>query len=241
MTEKILVVDDDKEFRSEFKEFLEGYDVMEAANGTEALDILKRAHEISLVVLDVRMPGPSGTEVLREIRKIDPNLGIIILTGHSSKEVVIEALKGHADDYVEKPLDVLRIKEVIEKVLDSKRGESDIYTPGLKGKIEKIKRFTERNCYKKIGLKEAADVLYMSPKYFSRVFKQQTGMSYSQYKLRIKADKAKELLAETGFNVNQIANKLGYENSESFIRQFKKITKTTPTEYRKKAQSKKKR
>jgi YesN/AraC family two-component response regulator len=233
MPEKILLVDDDEAFRAEFKEALEGYDVIEAGNGQEALTILKKPNSIDLVLLDVIMPGLSGTDVLRQIKKIDPDIGIIILTGYSSKDVAIEALQAHADDYIEKPLNIERTIEVIERVLDNKRGEGDINTSDMKGKIEKIKHFIERNCYKKICLKDTAEVVCLSPKYLSRIFKQFTGKNFSEYKLEIKITKAKFLLVHTGYNVNQVADKLGYMNVESFIRQFKEHTGFTPTGYRK--------
>jgi two-component system response regulator YesN len=83
-------------------------------------------------------------------------------------------------------------------------------------------------------LKDAAQAVYLSPKYLSRIFKQSTGKSFSEYKLKIKTEKAKELLSKTGYNVNQLAEKLGYENAESFIRLFRRFAGYTPTEYRKK-------
>lgn len=233
MADKILIVDDDEDFRKEFQEMLEGYNVIEASNGHEALKLLKRANEISLIILDVMMPGLNGIEVLKEMKKMDPDLGIIISTGYSSKDVAIEALKSRADDYIEKPFDIEKVKKIIDKVLESKKGKDVMDSNGIKGKIEKVKRFTERNCFKKISLKEAADVAFLSQKYLSRVFKQITGMNFSGYKLKVKIEKSKELLKKTDYNINQISDKLGYENTESFIRQFKKLVGRTPTEYRK--------
>lgn len=234
MAEKILLVDDDEEFRSEFKDFLEGYDIIEASDGREALKILGRANEINLVILDVMMPGLSGTDVLREIKRIDPNLGIIILTGQSSKDVAIEALKGHADDYIEKPLNPEKVREIIDKVLLKSLGECDITATDVNGKIEIIKRFVEKNCFKKIGLEDAANVVCLSPKYLSRIFKENTGVNFSEYRLKIKVEEAKKLLNRSGYNINQISEKLGYENAESFIRQFKNHTGYTPSHFRKK-------
>jgi YesN/AraC family two-component response regulator len=240
MAEKILIVDDDADFREELRDYLEGYEVVEASCGREALRLLSRANEISLELLDVNMPGLCGTEVLREIKRTDPNLGIIILTGYSSKDVAIEALKGHADDYIEKPLDPEKIKEIINRVLQVKRVNGQEASGGIEGKIKEARRFAERNCYKKISLKDTAEAVCLSPKYLSRVFKENTGESFSEYRLRIKIKKAKELLDKSGYNVNEVSNKLGYENAESFIRQFKKITGYTPTGYRKKIRKKKK-
>ena len=236
----ILLVDDDKDFRDEFRDSLEDYNVVEASNGEEALNLLKRPNEIDLVILDVMMPGLQGTEVLREIKKIEPNLGIIILTGFSTKDVAIEALKARADDYIEKPVDIDKTKEIIKKLLEIKKEGGIIYSQGIKGKIERVRHFAQRNYHKKVTLKDAANLVYLSPKYLSRIFKQATGSGFSDYKLKIKIEQAKKLLAKTSYNINQIAENLGYENAESFIRQFKKFSGYTPTGYREKIQKKKK-
>lgn len=231
MAEKILLVDDDHEFRGELKEMLDGYDVVEASSGREALNLLKRANNINLVILDVMMPGLSGTEVLREIKKTDPFLGIIILTGYSSKDIAIEALKARADDYIEKPLDSLKIKEIIARVIGNRHSQDHEYANDIESKIDKVNHFIEANCFKKFSLKDAADVVCLSPKYLSRVYRRKTGKSFSDYKLKIKIRKAKELLINKGYNVNQVSDKLGYENAESFIRMFKKITAYTPAAF----------
>lgn len=239
MPQKILIVDDDQEFRSELKDFLQGYDVIEAASGRETIDLLKRAHDIGLVILDVNMPGVNGLDVLKEIKRTEPGLNIIILTGLSSKDVAIEALKGHADDYIEKPLDLDKIQAIIERIFQAKSKEPQFDTSSLKGKIEKMKYLAQVNCYKKTCLNDVARMVCLSPKYLSRIFKQEAGLSFSEYRLRLKTEKAKQLLVKTNLNVNQISDKLGYENTESFIRQFKKRTEATPTEFRKKANKKK--
>jgi two-component system response regulator YesN len=241
MPDKVLLVDDNREFREEFAESLSDYEVIQAADGQEALKILSRPNEIDLVIMDVFMPGLSGTEVLRQMRKDWPGLGIIILTGYSSKDIAVEALKGHADDYLEKPVDIEKAKEIIEGVLSVKRAPKELSGGGIKGKIEKVKNFVERNCFKKISLEDAAQAVCLSPKYLSRIFEEITGVRFTDYRLRVKINRSRELLKKSGYNIDQIADKLGYKNTESFIRQFKKITGFTPTGYRKSAKNKKKR
>lgn len=239
MADKILIVDDDEDLRNELSSLLEDYGVLEASSGEAALKILKRANEISLVILDVMMPGINGLDVLREIKRENPALKTVILTGHSSKDVAIEALKNRADDYIEKPIVTDKIKEIADRFIDEKQGAGNGNPLNLEAKVEKIKRFVERNCYKKTTLEDAAKSIYLSPKYLSRIFKEQAGVGFSEYKLRIKMARAKELLTKTALNVNQISDKLGYENTESFIRLFNKFAKQTPTSYRRKIQKKK--
>ena len=232
--DKILLIDDDQIFRSEFKDCFEEYDVVEAPNGEEALKILKKPNEIDLVISDINMPGMDGIEVLRKIKEISPELNVVILTGHGSKEVVIKALRGLASNYIEKPLNIEKTKEIIENLLAKKRGESDYNSTDLKEKIKRVKRFVQRNCFKKVRLEDAASIVFLSPKYLSRTFKQHAGVGFSEYRLALKTKKAKTLLKSTAYNIDYIADKMGYQNTESFIRQFKKITGLAPTQYRKK-------
>lgn len=233
MSETILLIDDDKEFRDELKSSLEEYDIVDVGSGEEALELLRKPNEIDLAVIDVVMPGLSGIDVMKEMRKLSPDLSIIILTGYSSKDTAIEALKGHADDYIEKPPDIDKTRDIIEKLLEPKRETLAMGINGSRSVIDKTIRFAKRNCYKKTFLKDAAAAIYLSPKYLSRLFKQNTGTRFSDFRLELKINEAKELLEKTDLNINQIAYKLGYQNAESFIRIFKKLTTYTPTGYRK--------
>ncbi|MGA1841118.1 MAG: response regulator [bacterium] len=241
MPYKILLVDDDKDFREEFCDYFEDFQVIETSTGRDAIKLLKEPNDIDVVILDVVLPDLRGTEVLRKMKKIAPDLDIIILTGYSSKDIAIEALKGHADDYIEKPINIdkmniNKIKEIIERMMEEKKGKIDTDSIDIEDKINKVKRFIERNYDKNISLKAASKVVCLSPKYLSRIFKENTGMGFNEYKLRIKTEKAKKLLKNTGYNINQISFKLGYLNPESFLRIFKKFTGLTPTEYRKNIQ-----
>lgn len=231
MPDKILIVDDDKEFREELRQCLGEYEVVQAVNGEEAVNMVKKPNEISLVILDVKMPGISGTNALARMKEISPELKIIILTGYSSKDVAVEALKNHADDYMEKPFALQELKDTIDRFLSGRRpgqsGSSD-----LEAKIRRVKEFVIKNCCKKISLVDAANVVSFCPKYLSRVFKERAGMGFGQFRINVQMDKAKELLLSGDYNVSQVSDKLGYQNPESFIRQFKRTAGCTPTEHR---------
>ncbi len=235
MRSKVLIVDDDAILRSELRDFLEGEEVIEAESGEGALNLLKRINNIGVVVLDVMMKGMSGLDVLAVIKKNNPDLCVIIVTGTSSKDTAIEALKGHADDYLEKPLDVQKLKDIVERFLD---GESlnGLSKNGIKSKIQRTKDFVVKNSCKKILLHDIATLVSLSPKYLSRVFKLREGINFSDYRLNVQMAKAKRLLVDLDYNIYQVAEALGYENSESFSRQFKRIFALTPTAYRNKIQ-----
>ncbi|MGA1796539.1 MAG: helix-turn-helix domain-containing protein [bacterium] len=230
---EILLVDDDRRFREELSEYLEEYRILQASSGEEALRLLQEPHEIELVMLDVKLPGLNGIEVLKRMKMMVPDLKIIILTGYSTKDIAIGALKGHADDYIEKPLQIRNTKRIIARILESRWGQQEGDSEDIKGKVERIKRFLEKNYDKKVDLRMASDRVFLSQKYLSRVFKQHTGIGFNEYRLKVKMDAAKGFLLEGGYNINQLAFKLGYENTESFIRSFKKFTGCTPSTYRK--------
>jgi len=238
MAYQILVVDDDADFREELRHCLDGYRVIEAANGPQALAILKKPNAIDLVILDAVMPRVLGTEVLREIKKIKPSLSIIMLTGQSSKDIAIDALKGRADDYIEKPINIGKFLETVQLTLAAKARKGFTDTHGIHAKIEQAKQFIERNFDKKVALKDVGDQVCLSPKYFSRIFKEVAGRGFNEYRLSVKIKQACELLKNSDYTVTQIADRLGYQNLESFIRMFEKMMKASPTQYRHKNQKK---
>lgn len=231
-----MIVDDDAEFREELRSCLDDYKVIEASNGAEALSVLRKPNAIDLVILDAVMPLISGTEVLRQIKKIRPSLAIIILTGQSSKDIAIDALKGRADDYIEKPVHIPKFLETVRSTLALKVQKDFTYTHGIHAKIEQAKQFIDRNFDKKIMLKDVAGQICLSPKYFSRVFKNICGQSFNEYRLSVKINRAGELLRKSDYTVTEIANRLGYQNLESFIRMFEKMTDLSPSQYRQKNQ-----
>jgi len=228
----ILLVDDDQLFRNEFIDCFDEYTIIEASEGETALKILEKPHEIDLVLLDIRLPGMDGFETLQRIKKTAPSLSVIILTGYSSKDSAIQALRTHADDYIEKPFDVSKTKDCLERVLSQRQTAQALHYSNQHDKVERVKRLVQRNIDKKVGLKDAADTVYLAPKYLSRIFKEQAGIGFNQYRLSLKVEETKQLLKNTQYTISQISDKLGYENPESCIRLFKKVTGITPAEYR---------
>ena len=118
--EKTIIVGDDD---SEMRRFLEvtlryqGYEVQLAEDGDEVLDHLQSNPQVSAVLLDIFMEGKNGLETLREIRMSDQKLPVIMLSGASAPENVVEAMKAGATDFLAKPLGHEELRSVIEKAL----------------------------------------------------------------------------------------------------------------------------
>ncbi len=121
-TASILVVDDEENAREGLSKILskEGYRVETASNGKEAIDNLKR-QRYDLVITDMRMPLMDGFEVLREIKKMDENIGVIMITAYGEVESYLEAMNMGAFEYINKPVRVNELKRVITKVLEARQ------------------------------------------------------------------------------------------------------------------------
>ncbi|OGF50664.1 MAG: hypothetical protein A2231_07955 [Candidatus Firestonebacteria bacterium RIFOXYA2_FULL_40_8] len=235
--DKILLIDDDEILKKEFKECYAEYDFVDAKSGEQALNIISKPNEIDLIILDIKMSGMNGIEVLKKIKKDNPVLPVIIFTGYGSKENVLESLRNSADNLIEKPFDVEKTRIMIEALLSKINKEPEAESLDTKGKIHKAKMFLEKNFRKKTDLKDAANVVALTAKYLSMEYKKITGMGFSEYRQLLRINEAKEMLNNTGYSVDQISYKVGYENCESLIRPFKKSTGMTPSEYRKKGKN----
>ncbi|HHX65466.1 MAG TPA: response regulator [Chloroflexi bacterium] len=104
---RILVVDDDLGIRETMFDILtlENYSVDVAASGEEAVERCRK-ERYDVALLDIRMPGMNGVETLRVLREIDPNLRVIMITGHEVGDLASEAMEAGAEAVFRKPLDV---------------------------------------------------------------------------------------------------------------------------------------
>lgn len=121
MKGKILVVDDEDNARQSLAEILrlEGHHVTTAAGGEQALDCLGQ-EPFDLMVLDLKMPGTDGLEVLRRAETIAPDCSVIVLTAHGSLDSAVEALRHSAHDYLLKPASPDSILESVRNAITKK-------------------------------------------------------------------------------------------------------------------------
>jgi nitrogen regulation protein NR(I) len=117
----ILIVDDDKSIRYSLKRMTEkDFSILTAQNGEEALNRF-RENLPDLVIMDIKMSGRSGIEILKEIKSIDPKSLVIIMTAYGTTETAIEAMKYGAFDYILKPFPIPKMKDLIEKAISLRR------------------------------------------------------------------------------------------------------------------------
>ena len=113
----VLLVDDEDRFREALSRQLSvrGFDVLSAANGESALKMVHK-NKVDVTILDQKMPGMDGTQTFNEIKKIDPSIEIIMLTGQATVGNALEIMKQGAFDYIMKPMN---IDELLFKIEDA--------------------------------------------------------------------------------------------------------------------------
>jgi two-component system response regulator AtoC len=117
MKETILIVEDQAEIRELLTTVIEHehkHNVMAVGTGEEALRVFGE-HDISMVLLDQKLPGIHGLEVLERLQQMDENAVVVMMTGYANVETAVTAMKQGALDYIEKPFDLGKVKDVIRR------------------------------------------------------------------------------------------------------------------------------
>jgi len=145
--EKILLIDDEEDIVRVLSMSLksDGYDVVSALSGKEGLEVFKKESP-DIILTDIKMPGMDGIEVLKKVKKINPETEVIIITGHGDIDTAIEALQYGASDFINKPVR----DEALSIALDRAKEKIDIrqklkeYTDDLENMVkiatEEVKR-----------------------------------------------------------------------------------------------------
>ena len=122
MPPKILLVDDEDRFRTTMRKMLIGHglNVTDLDNGQAALESLS-AQPYDVVVLDLRMPGMDGVQTLKAMKALDPDLEVIILTGHASMDDAMEIMQLGGTEYLLKPCSVEELLDKIELAVERRR------------------------------------------------------------------------------------------------------------------------
>ena len=127
---RILIVDDQEFIRITLSDFLhlEGYEVATEPNGELALERVQR-ESFDVMILDIRMPGMNGVEVLRRVFERIPDLRVILITAHASMDTAIEAIHYGVFDYLEKPVKFQDVRQAVQRALLAKQTASIAEAP----------------------------------------------------------------------------------------------------------------
>lgn len=247
----LLIVDDEKEIRDGLSELVPwadlGFELIgKLEDGRDAINYLRK-DKVHAILSDIKMSFDSGLRVAQYVYEHKLQTKVILLSGYQEFSLAHEAIKYEVKHYLLKPSDLEEIQETFQKL----KTELDHEQQFLKGipqvvsevetedtstwnMIDEAKRYIEKECHREISLTEVAEHVYLSPVYFSRLFKESTNENYSEYLTRARIRKAKTLLKETHYRIYEICDQVGYKNIKHFYKVFKKETGKTPKDYRQK-------
>lgn len=119
---KILIVDDEASIRFALRDFLEAhrFEVCEATDGSQAESNF-RAMRPDAVIVDYRLPDMNALELLPRLKSIDPGVPLVVLTGHGSIDLAVQAIKEGAEQFLTKPIELPALRVVLERLLENKR------------------------------------------------------------------------------------------------------------------------
>src|SRR5881394_4571066 len=150
--DKLLLIDDEADVQYSFRRIFDSPEIelTAASSGEEGLKVIPKVKP-DLVIMDVRMGGMNGLETLRRIRETNAKLPVIMMTAYGTTQTAIEAMKLGAYDYLLKPFDVPKLKEIVHNALKAARDmkrvvsyepllESEDYDLGVVGRSEAMQR-----------------------------------------------------------------------------------------------------
>lgn len=240
---KIMIVDDEPKIRRGMKTLLEEQDGFEVIgiydNAMSSLSDLDEKQP-NVLITDIKMPEYSGLDLIEKIREKDKNLYIIILSGYGSFKYAQRAIRSGVYRYLTKPtnprelISVLREIELkiegVNRTVSKSEEKESVEVGNLL--IRKALDYIELHYAEKIGLKTLSDALYISPNYFSDLFRRHMKVKFSDFLIEYRLKKACILLKKPEYKVSEIAEMVGFRDSTYFSTVFKKTYNITPLEYK---------
>jgi len=238
----ILIIDDELGILESIEElFNDTFNVFKAKDGKEGLDLFK-SRSIDLVMLDLKLPGMEGLDVLKGIREFSKTVPVIVLTGHSTIERAERCADLMVHGYIRKPFDSFDLLERVREILNENTNIGNIEinhstyasVNGLSSPIRQSVNFINNHYTKPIMPKDVAARVLVSREYLGRKFKKELGHSINEYINGLRIEKSKQLLLKNkDKKLFQVSHQLGFKSESHFLRIFKKYTGMTPNVFKK--------
>lgn len=215
---KILVADDNQEMREYLKEVLQNYEVIEASNGKEAINIIQN-EEVDALVTDYMMPYVDGYELVQWVKNNHHNLPVIVVTARADTGSKLKVLSLGIDDYLTKPFVedelIFRLKHSLTNAKNRIDFQVEARDSAEVNIINRAKKLVNSNIdNSQFGVIELAESLELTERTLYRKLKQETGLTPNQFIREIKLLFTRQLLENNTCNtLGELAQKVGFKNS----------------------------
>ncbi len=233
---RILLADDEELSRMVLERLLKREEETKLAgiaeDGDELLKMIEK-EKPDIVITDICMPGHSGLETIASTLERGMATRFIITSAYANFEYARKAIQLGVEDFLPKPVRGEELHKAIENV-KKKLGQKVPQAISYSRIIKAAKTYIDEHYGKHLTLEEVAAQIYLSPSYFSSLFKKETGFLFSDYLTKIRMEEAKKLMDQLEDNTAQVAEKVGYKDVKHFREMFRKTYGMTPAEYRRK-------
>lgn len=236
----ILVIDDEQGMLESLEElFGSDFNVFTASDGRHGLSLLESVR-VDLILLDLKLAGMDGTEVLKAIRKFSKTVPVIIMTGHSTIERAEKCAGLSVQGYIRKPFDAIELLENVKEMLigTTESGYLRVERPdlpdGLSEPVRGLLEFIGSHYTERLRPGDFAARVSASREYLEKKVRKKTGHSIGDHVNRLRVEKVKHLLLEKAeTKISVIWRKAGFRSESQFRRVFKRYTGKTPAAFRK--------
>ncbi len=244
----IMIVDDEKLIRRGIISLVDFSSlnintIYEAKNGEEAVEIY-REKQPDFILMDINMPKKDGLSTSREIKSINNEAIIAIITGYDYFQYAQTAIKIGVEDYILKPVDKQDILNAVHKMIMRKEDTNvvkevqkikDTQSENSTNVHKNIKDYIEEHIFdKSLSLTTVAEYAGFNKTYLSGIIKQIYGMTFQNYLTKRRMEKAKLLILTTDMKNYQISEAIGYDDVNYFSTKFKREFHLSPKQYKKK-------
>ncbi|MCM0648191.1 response regulator [Clostridium swellfunianum] len=247
---KMLIVEDEDFERTALKFIVNKYfsdriEVAgEASNGEQAVQS-SLSLKPDIILMDINMPIMDGLKASEKIKENNKDAEIIILTAYNYFEYAKRGITIGVFDYLLKPFSDAEFLDSVNRVIkkinerasintsveDSSEEKSDLNSSNNMEIVETAKKYIEMNYTKEISLEEIASYVSVSSFYLSRVFSKKVGLTYKDYLIKLRMEKAKQLLREGKKSIKEVSIEVGYSDQNYFSKAFKKYYDKSPKEF----------
>lgn len=238
----LIIVEDDDNIRSGLVHLFPWEDsgfvvVKDFSNGQTAWNYIKEHPDTTAVLTDIRMPVMDGLELTKQIYERFPFIHVFLISGYQDFTYAQSALRYNVRDFLIKPIRHHSLMLAFLKLKDElDRQGAACFAPESSNQyyeqiIRVVKAYVMDNL-RTANLEEAACLSHLSSSYLSRLFKSQTSLSFSEYLLKKRMERACVLLRDARNKIYEISDAIGYDNPKNFSRAFRNYYHISPKEYR---------
>ena len=217
------------------------------AHSMQEAQALFRETPIDVMLSDIEMPQGSGLDLFEWVKLYYPAVECVYITCHPEFEYIQQALRLGSADYILKPIDYEELDRILTLLVERitrKQTSREIPLPVLQklaaedrdrpggDPVTVATNYIRQHIQENISLSDLAGRVYLNEQYLMRIFKKATGMSILEFITDERMHLARELLTDTDYPINRVADTVGYNNYSYFTRIFKRSTGMTPQGYR---------